>query len=93
MRDGKTCAVTFTTPLSPHIYGGSYSMPRFKLANFKGALDAPGEFFFDKKKNAQTLWYCPREGEDIKTAEIFFTRFPTCCSKYAAMPTRELLKI
>lgn len=70
MRDGKTCAVTFTTPLSPHIYGGSYSMPRFKLANFKGALDAPGEFFFDK--NAQTLWYCPREGEDIKTAEIFY---------------------
>ncbi len=70
MRDGKTCAVTFATPLSPHIYGGSYSMPRFKLANFKGALDTPGEFFFDK--SAQTLWYCPREGEDIKTAEIFY---------------------
>lgn len=70
MRDGKTCAVEFSLPTSPHIYGGDYALPRYKIANFKGALDAPGEFFFDA--DSETLFYIPREGEDMKTAEVFY---------------------
>ena len=70
MRDGKTCAVEFSLPASPHIYGGDYALPRYKIANFMGALDAPGEFFFDA--GAETLFYIPREGEDMKTAEVFY---------------------
>lgn len=70
MRDGKTCAVEFSLPVSPHIYGGDYALPRYKIANFKGALDLPGEFFFDA--DSETLFYIPREGEDMKTAEVFY---------------------
>ena len=40
----------------------------FRLENFKGALNAPGEWFLDKSGE---LTYIPREGEDPGTAEVF----------------------
>ena len=40
----------------------------FRLENYKGALNAPGEWFLEKNGD---LIYIPREGEDPGTAEVF----------------------
>ena len=42
-------------------------LPRYILENYRAALDAPGEWFLDKKENA--LYYIPREGENVSTAQ------------------------
>jgi hypothetical protein len=49
-------------PWNPLKKGG-----RLVFENFKAALDAPGEWFLSKDG---TLYYYPREGEDINTAEV-----------------------
>lgn len=41
---------------------------RFLLENYKGGLNAPGEWFLER---SGTLTYIPREGEDPATAEVF----------------------
>lgn len=41
---------------------------RFRLENFKGALNAPGEWFLDR---TGILTYIPHEGEDPATAQVF----------------------
>ncbi len=40
---------------------------RYHLENFRAALDAPGEWFLARDG---TLYYRPREGEDMTTAEV-----------------------
>ena len=40
----------------------------FRLENYKGALNAPGEWFLDKSGE---LTYIPREGEDPGTIDVF----------------------
>jgi hypothetical protein len=40
---------------------------RFHLENFRAALDAPGEWFLSRDG---WLYYMPREGEDMHTAEV-----------------------
>ncbi len=40
---------------------------RFHLENFRAALDAPGEWFLSRDG---WLYYMPREGEDVQTAEV-----------------------
>jgi len=40
---------------------------RFHLENFRAALDAPGEWFLSRDG---WLYYMPREGEDMRTAEV-----------------------
>ncbi|MBQ4288295.1 MAG: right-handed parallel beta-helix repeat-containing protein, partial [Bacteroidales bacterium] len=40
----------------------------FRLENYKGALNAPGEWFLEKSGE---LTYIPREGEDPGTVEVF----------------------
>ena len=47
---------------NPLIKGG-----RLVLENYRKALDAPGEWFLDKKS---TLYYMPREGETLENVEI-----------------------
>ncbi|MBR4755382.1 MAG: right-handed parallel beta-helix repeat-containing protein [Bacteroidales bacterium] len=41
---------------------------RFRLENYKGALNSPGEWFLDR---LGLLTYIPREGEDPSTAQVF----------------------
>jgi hypothetical protein len=43
------------------------STMRFHLENFREALDAPGEWFLDRDG---TLYYMPRPGEDMATAQV-----------------------
>lgn len=40
---------------------------RYQLENFRAALDEPGEWFLDRDGN---LFYLPRPGEDLATAEV-----------------------
>ena len=47
---------------NPLIKGG-----RIVFENYKKALDAPGEWFLDKKS---TLYYRPREGETLENVEV-----------------------
>jgi len=48
-------------------YSGWPSNTRFHLENFKTALDAPGEWFLARDG---MLYYKPRPGEDMTTAEV-----------------------
>ncbi len=48
-------------------YSGWPVNTRFQLENFKAALDAPGEWFLSR---AGRLYYKPRPGEDMTTAEV-----------------------
>ena len=43
--------------------------PRYVLENYRGALDAPGEWFFDKK--ASKLYYRPRPGETLGATRAY----------------------
>ncbi len=45
----------------------NWGAPRYVVENYKAALDAPGEWFLDR---AGTLFYKPRPGENMKTAEV-----------------------
>jgi len=40
---------------------------RYRLENFKAALDEPGEWFMERDG---TLYYKPRDGEDMSSAEV-----------------------
>ncbi len=56
--------------IAMHIKYGRYSTngPHTLLNAFE-FLDEPGEFYFDRKK--RTLYYIPREGENMETAEVY----------------------
>lgn len=54
-----------TNPMYRPMY--NWGAPRYKLENLKAALDAPGEWFRDR---SGTLFYRPRPGEDLRTAEV-----------------------
>jgi Right handed beta helix region len=45
----------------------NWGAPRFSIENFKSALDAPGEWFLDRKG---IVYYRPRNGEDMTNAEV-----------------------
>jgi len=49
--------------------------PRYYLSNFKGALDAEGEFWFDRK--SKTLYYIPLKGQGASNLEAFYPVLPT----------------
>jgi hypothetical protein len=60
-------------------FGGEFKWPfwsnqRYYLENVKAALDAPGEWYLDRK--AGLLYYKPRPGEDMKKAEVVAPRLP-----------------
>ena len=50
----------------PYFFWGDYE-PRYRLENFRTALDMPGEWFHDT--NGQCLLYVPRGDERIETAQ------------------------
>lgn len=58
--------VSVTAPIP---WGFAYWGPncRYRLENFRAALDEPGEWFLDRDG---TLYYYPRPGEDMATAEV-----------------------
>ncbi len=59
--DGKTGLVITRTGTSRPLFFWNTTRPRYALENFRAALDAPGEWFHDKK--AGELLYIPRPGE------------------------------
>ena len=65
---GNIHKITFDSQFSTHYcrYG---KQGRAWFTNYKGALDAKGEYYFDA--NAKTLWYIPRDNEDMETAEVY----------------------
>jgi hypothetical protein len=58
----------FTHPWPPVIVTTHYHAP-FMLANAMQLLDSPGEWFEDL--NAGKIYYYPRSGEDMTTAQVF----------------------
>ena len=57
----------FTTGPAPWAFDAWGWGGRYHLENFRAALDAPGEWFLDRKG---TLFYMPRPGEDMTRAEV-----------------------
>lgn len=53
-------------------YGAYQPTSDHVISNAFELLDEPGEFYFDRKK--KTLFYIPRDGEDMATAEVFAPR-------------------
>ena len=49
-----------------------WSNQRYYIENVKAALDAPGEWYLDRQ--AKLLYYRPRPGEDMKTAQVIAPR-------------------
>ena len=64
--DPKTHVVVTTGPGGwPFFYWGNSQ--RYHLENYRAALDEPGEWYLDRDG---TLYYSPRPGEDMGTAEV-----------------------
>lgn len=58
-------------------FGGEFKWPfwsnqRYYIENTKEALDAPGEFYLDRQ--AKLLYYRPRPGENMRTAQVIAPR-------------------
>ena len=74
---GDSAAITFHNPESHIHFMHPWPSPMvttnghnsaFYLTNAKELLDTPGEWYLDTKE--QRLYYMPREGEDMRTAEV-----------------------
>ena len=48
--------------------GTHWGVTRYRLENYKAALDAPGEWFLDRDG---TLYYKPLPGQDMRTAKVY----------------------
>lgn len=59
-------------------YGAYHPSRGHTILNAFEFLDEPGEFYFDRKK--KTLYYMPREGEDMAVAEVYAPRVGTLIS-------------
>jgi len=64
--DAQTNTV-FTTGPAPWAFMRWGGNQRYHVENFKGALDAPGEWFLDRDG---TLYYVPLAGEEMSRAEV-----------------------
>ena len=62
--------VHFTNPSGFPV--GWWDKPRYYVENVREALDAPGEFYLDRKTGV--LSYYPRPGEDMTKAEVIAPR-------------------
>ncbi|MBR1587561.1 MAG: right-handed parallel beta-helix repeat-containing protein [Kiritimatiellae bacterium] len=61
----KTGLVLLKSGTSRPLFHWSSTCPRYALENYRGALDAPGEWFLDVK--AGELLYVPRPGERVES--------------------------
>ena len=64
--DPATDRVTLRKPINWNLFYWHHTCPRYVLENFRAALDAPGEWFLERKTGK--LLYVPRNGESVKTA-------------------------
>ncbi len=66
LADRSQSLIAVTAPIP---WGFAYWGPncRYHLENFRAALDEPGEWFLDRRG---TLYYYPRPGEDMTSAEV-----------------------
>ncbi len=62
--------VHFTNPSNWPV--GWWDKPRYYVENVHEALDAPGEFYLDRKTGV--LSYCPRPGEDMTAVQVVAPR-------------------
>ncbi len=69
--------ITFSSPVSPH-YCSNGKQSRCWFDNFKGALDQAGEYYYDSSNGE--IWYMPREGENMKNAEVYVPNCDTLLS-------------
>lgn len=64
--------VTQTVTFTGEFKWPFWSNQRYYLENVRAALDAPGEWYLDR--SAGLLYYKPRPGEDMKTAQVIAPR-------------------
>ncbi len=69
--------ITFSSPVSTH-YCNKGKQSRCWFANFKGALDKAGEYYYDASNGE--IWYMPRQGENMKSAEVYVPNCDTLLS-------------
>lgn len=62
-------AFIFTNGKGMHPWNQIRQGSRYLMYDYMAALDAPGEWYLDRA--AGYLYYMPREGEDMATAEVF----------------------
>lgn len=67
--DPKSGFLGFTAKAGRDFFLWKKWLPRFKVENYRAALDAPGEWFHDRAKGE--LLYVPRPGEAVATAVPF----------------------
>ena len=67
--DPKTGFVGFTASPARDFFLWKKWLPRFKVENYRAALDEPGEWFVDRKRDE--LLYIPRKGECVESARPF----------------------
>ena len=64
--DGRTGLVLVDMGTKRSLYFWNKTQPRYVLENYRAALDAPGEWFWDRK--AGEILYLPRAGETVEQA-------------------------
>ena len=67
--DSSSATVWLKTPATRYLFEFGKYAPRYQLEDYRGALDAPGEWWFDRE--AGEVLYLPLPGEDIRTAQAF----------------------
>jgi len=67
--DPKSGFLGFTAKAARDFFLWKKWVLRFKVENYRAALDAPGEWFFDRKSSE--LLYIPRADDDLETAIPF----------------------
>lgn len=64
--DAATETVWLKTPATRYLFEFGKYAPRYQLENYRGALDAPGEWWYDPE--AREVLYLPRAGECVETS-------------------------
>ena len=88
--DGKTSAIYFPGKIDPQLAGRGWD-PRFKFLNLRSALSEPGEYFFDVSNG--TIYYIPRSGEDMATADVYYPTLNTLIKGEGTGPKDRLENI
>ena len=68
-KDKNIVRVNFEVPLQTSMFRNC-KYPNFTIFNIPSALKEPGEFYFDGANSK--IYYIPREGEDMRSAEVEF---------------------
>jgi len=86
--DAATGHVSLRKPVGRNLFHWSKTCPRYTLENFRAALDAPGEWFLDRRTGK--LLYVPREGEKIGTS-VAVAPVSSCLVRFAGDRTKGSL--